>query len=146
MDEGTVANDYLGTSFPLIALLSDRFVEVLRAGGFTGWGTFPVTLTTQGGKAIDGYHGLAVRGRSGPIDGALSESIVLPPPVPGGAAEDGRRGLYFHPETWDGSDVFVPEGSGYVIVTEAVADAMRAAEVTNIDLEVLSGVERPVYR
>jgi len=142
--EGRVAYDFVGTEYVAIKLISDRFVEVLNTGGFTGWATFPVTLAKPG-EAIEGYHGLAVRGRSGPIDDSLSEQIVLPPPVPTGRARSGLRGRYFAPESWDGSDVFVPRDSGWVFMTEAVASALREEEVTNIGLEVLSTMERPVY-
>lgn len=143
--EGSVAYDLVGTEYVAIKLISDHFVEVLSAGGFTGWATFPVTLAKPGGEAIEGYHGLAVRGRSGPIDDSLSEQIVLPAPVPTGRTRSGLRGRYFAPETWDGSDVFVPQDSGWVFVTEPVASALREAEVTNIGLEVLSTMERLIY-
>jgi hypothetical protein len=39
-DEGTRIYDYIGTTWgPGVELVSDRFISVLRGGGFTGWTT-----------------------------------------------------------------------------------------------------------
>lgn len=136
--EGGTAYDFVGTTRVAGKLVSERFVDVLRGDGFSGWSTYPVELPGH-----EGYHGLAVRGRAGPIDNSLSEEITLPPPVPEGRSGPGWRGLYFAPETWDGSDLFVPSGSTFVFMTEGVAQALEREQITNIELSRLSEIERP---
>lgn len=80
-------------------------------------------------------------GRCGPIDDELSPVMVLPPPVPQGEAMPHRIGIRFWPETWDGSDVFSPEGSGWVLVTRDVRDALTDAKITGIELRRITEIE-----
>jgi len=37
-----------------------------------------------------------------------------------------------HPASWDGSDLFCPDGTAHVVVTEAVTKAVTAVGATNI--------------
>jgi hypothetical protein len=67
--------------------------------------------------------------------------MVLPPPVPQGEAMPHRTGIRFWPETWDGSDVFMPEHSGWVLVTQEVRDALIAAKITGIDVNRITEIE-----
>jgi len=134
-DEGSRPHDLVGSTHGPV-LVSDRLLGALH--GVSGWTTYPVAIEGVEG----GYHGLAVTGRAGPVDDALSPRVMLPPPVPEGNALPGRRGLLFRPETWDGSDVFLLGDSTITVVTEAVRDALRAARVTNVALEPITEVER----
>ena len=144
-DEGTRLYDYVGTTWAVLALVSERFIAVLEANGFTGWATYPIEIYDERGHAVPGYHGLAVTGRAGPIDNDLSPVMIVPAPVPGGEALPHRIGMRFWPETWDGSDVFVPDGTAAIFVTEAVRNALVKAKVTNIRLQRITEVELLVY-
>jgi hypothetical protein len=141
-DEGRIACDLVGTTHGRPVLVSDQFVSVLKENGFTGWETFPARLFHTDGSEIEGYHGLAVTGRAGPIDDSLSEEIIIPPPVPQGRARRGLRGACFQPETWDGSDVFVTGGSSAITVTEPVKRVLEKACLTNIRFKRRSEIER----
>jgi hypothetical protein len=55
-----------------------------------------------------------------------------------------RIGLRFAPETWDDSDVFSPEGTAWVLVTEAVRDALMKAKVRNMSLTRITEIEQLV--
>ena len=134
-DEGSEAHDLVGTTHAALMLVSDRLIGTL--GRFCGWTTYPVTIEGQ-----PGYQGLAVTGRAGPVDDALSPRVMLLPPVPEGTAVPGRRGLLFQPDSWDGSDVFVLGDSTITVVTVAVRDALLAARLTNLGLDRLTEVER----
>jgi hypothetical protein len=138
-DEGSRVKDHIGTTWALLHLVSDRFIRALD--GFSGWRTYPVEVYDTGGDLIAGYQGLAVSGRCGPIDDELSPVMVLPPPVPQGAAMPHRIGIRFWPETWDGSDVFMPENTGWVLVTQEVRDALTAAKITGIELDRITEIE-----
>lgn len=139
--QGRVPHDVLGTTYGVLTLISEKFRSVLQDSGFTGWATFPVAVVVDG-SPLPGYHGLAVTGRCGAIDDDLSERVIVPPPVPGGAAMPHLRGLCWSPESWDGSDLFMAENYSGVFVVERVKQALEAAEITNVAFERLSEVER----
>jgi hypothetical protein len=48
-----------------------------------------------------------------------------------------RVGLYFEPELWDGSDFFVPDNMGTIIVTERVRAALTSGKITNAEITPL---------
>ena len=140
---GRKPHDMIGTTRAALKLVSDRFLEVLREHGFSGWATFPARVVLDGEHELGGYHGFAVAGRCGPIDDRLSEEVTLPPPVPEGRPTPGLRGLCFQPETWDGSDFFASEAGGAMIfVVERVKDAFEHAGLTNVAFERLTEIER----
>jgi hypothetical protein len=53
-----------------------------------------------------------------------------------------RPRLYFNPDTWDGSDVFVSEdGSRWLLVTEKVAGAWSRARIANVSIEPIGQIK-----
>jgi hypothetical protein len=132
----------IGTTYGLPVLVSERFLDVLREHGFTGWTTFPVRVFLHDGSELKGYSGFAVTGRAGPIDDSLSEEVILPPLVPSGRARPGLRGACFAPESWDGSDFFACGDSSAITVTETVRQALEAARLSNVAFKRLSEIER----
>ena len=76
---------------------------------------------SKDGDRLQGYVGLSIRGRCGPIDDSLSERV--PKQYPGGVFPV-LKGMYFDPATWDGSDVFTVKGRASFI---CVLDSVRAA-------------------
>jgi hypothetical protein len=119
-----------------VKIVSPRFVEVLRAGDFSGWTTFPIGVIGRLSEELREHRGLAVTGRSGPPDRSREERVVLPPPVPNGEAMPHRLGL--HPQDWDGSDLFVPEGTTHICVSERVRDAVARARLTGVEFTRLT--------
>jgi hypothetical protein len=140
-DEGRRLYDFVGTTHAVLDLVSDRFVAVLRDSGFSGWATYKVEIYDEAGQLVPGYHGLAATGSCGPIDDSLSPVMPVPPPVPEGETLPHRIGLRFHPETWDGSDVFIPAGTAHLMVTDSVQKALVKAKLTNIRLDRITEVE-----
>jgi hypothetical protein len=140
--EGDRADDFVGTPNASIRLVSERFIAVLRGHRFTGWTTFLIRARLDERHALEGYAGLAVTGRCGPIDDALSEEIMISPRGPSGRPMPGLRGICWQPDTWDGSDIFAPEGSARICVVEDVKVALEHAGVTNVEFRQLSDVER----
>ena len=127
---GSIARDLVSTGLTPLLLISNRVVELLR--DFTGWTTYPVELYGKNGELIPGYNGLAVTGRCGPIDDGQSKRRICAPPVPQGRWSRKWFGLYFDQDSWDGADIFVPEGTGITVVVERVKEAMERALVTNV--------------
>jgi hypothetical protein len=140
-DAGTRAYDLVGTTWGGILLVSDRVISALEEHHFTGWRAYTVALFDSRGAAIDGYSGLAVTGRCGPVEDGLSPLMPVPPRGPGGSVVMARIGLRFVPDTWDGSDLFVPDETGLVFVTQAVRDALCAIKVTNMNFTRITEVE-----
>jgi len=138
---GGKPRDILGTGHAALFLVSDSFVAVLRAQHSIGWTTFPVEIRTKAGRTLGGYQGFGVTGRCGPLDQSKPASVILPPLSEKGRAVAGRRGIYFDPSTWDGSDVFVPATGGYVFVLEHVRDAMQRARLSNVTFDRATEVE-----
>lgn len=139
--EGRRLLDVVGTTYAFLKLVSPRFIAVLEDHRFRGWTPVPVELDVRGG---DGYAVLAVTGRAGPIDDALSERITIPAPVPQGEAGPGLRGLFFRRDTWDGSEVFTSQDRASIFVTPTVKEALETAGITGAEFERLSDIERPL--
>lgn len=116
--------DVIWTGIAAPVLISDRVVNLLSRARAGGWNTYEVALHGKGGEAIGGYHGyhgLSVHGRCGEIDN--SRSVEVPKVYPAGVFPV-WRGLYFDPETWDGSELFMSAGSeGWVFVVDEVKQA-----------------------
>ena len=135
--------DLIWTTFAVVFLISERVRELLESAEVTGWKTFPFEVTDRVRSSVPGYHGFAVTGRCGPFDPSKSQMVIKPPPVPRGRAAPYRKGLYFDPGTWDGSDVFCSEdGSGTVVVTQRVQELFQRHKVTNVRFKRLVDVER----
>lgn len=132
--------DVIWTGFAAPLLISDRIVDLLKEIGARGWSTYNVRLSGKHGEAITGYSGLSVHGRCGPIDN--SKSIEIARRFPGGIFPS-WKGLYFEPQTWDGSHTFMSTGKeGWIFVVDKVKDAFEKANVKNIDFRRLDEVER----
>lgn len=145
ISEGDRLSDFIGTTLsPKIRLVSYRVASLFRACKFRGWRTYEASLLARDKLRAgdDGLYILGITGRSGPIDDALSERVIFPPPVPAGEPTPGLKGWFFDPATWDGSDLFRPEGSDAVVVTERVRDQLAALPTTNVTFERLDQVEQ----
>jgi hypothetical protein len=133
-------SDLIGTTFAVPLLVSERVIALLRDEGFTGWSTYDVDLVGHDGAPIPGYYGLAIHGRCGPIDYDKSEEI--PTITPGGVSSH-WFGLYFDPDTWDGSDLFMSEdNSGFKFVVDEVKRAFEKAKIKNVEFTNLAEIER----
>lgn len=118
--------DVVWTTTSTFLVLGPKVIETLKIEGFTGWSTFPVSLFLANGELAEGYGGLAISGRCGPLDHTRGERITI-------TGMPGYRGFWFDPSDWDGSDVFMPRGkSWFRIVTERVKEAIEGAGFENI--------------
>lgn len=120
-------SDIIWTTFAVSLLVSERVITILRNSGFTGWSTYPVELFGQDGALIPGYYGFSIYGRCGSID--ESKAVQIPRIFPGGVFPV-WLGLYFDPDTWDGSDLFMPgDNWGSIFVTEEVMWTLKKAKI-----------------
>lgn len=133
--------DLMATGIPGRYLLSNRVVEALHNGKFTGWTTYPVAITNKTGGPILGYHGFSITGRCGPRDASRSEKVRKQ--YRGGVSWE-LKGLYFDEKSWDGSDIFMPQGTAYICMREAVHDAIAALKPENIKFRRLTEITAPL--
>jgi hypothetical protein len=102
-------------------------IDLLVSEGLTGWSTYEVEVFDRDGEVLSDYVGFTVTGRVGPL-----------------AEPEGDPARFvFDPVTWDGSDFFRPSNSGNEFITARARAAFRAANVRNIQIEPLTGAERP---
>ena len=103
--------DVISTGYAGLYLYSDKFVNLLRTHECTGWKCYPVKIYSRYGQSINGYNGVSITGRCGPLINDQSQLVIGEPRVPGAPASKFWLGLYFDPENWDGSGIFSPDSS-----------------------------------
>jgi len=124
-------------------LISDRMKDAFEENNLTGWKCFPIRLLNKKGEVIEGYRGLTITGRCGPIDNWKSE-VVYKRLIPNGPIGKYYLGLHVGLDEWDESDFFLPKGSYGTIVTSTAAEVIRSSKLTNIQLTNLAEIETPV--
>ena len=127
-------------STDLTICISPRFIGVLRAARLTGWNTVSVSIENEDHFGLGGYAAVTISGRC-QIDPSLSRWEIKPPPVPEGEARRTRMGVYFSPDSWDGSDLFIGQGSTLIIVTDRARKAIESSGITNVAFEALADIE-----
>jgi hypothetical protein len=136
---GGSPKDIIWTSHGVPMIVSQRVIDVLTEAGISGWGTYPVRVLDRAGNEVEGYFGLQVTGRCGPIDPSRSE--VIHRRFPGGIFPQ-LKGFYFDPASWDGSDVFVAEKEHHgIFVTERARIALQKARIRNVRFRAASSIE-----
>ncbi len=140
MGRAKPAEQVMWTTYSAPIIIADSVVHLLRSHGFTGWSLYEVSVHDKQGQLVPGYHGLAVTGRCGDIDWA--KGVEVPRILPAGIFPV-WKGLFFDPESWDGSDFFMPAQSvGYVLVVEEVKKAFERAKIKNVSFTPLDQFER----
>lgn len=134
--------DVVSAGYGLLYAFSEKVVKLLQANNITGCRFYPITINDH--KDLN-YYLLSVTGRCGTFDISKSkviETIEYPESViqnsdiviPKGKFSI-MKGFHFPLESWDGSDFFIPEGGGDIIVTERVKILLEKHKVTNVVME-----------
>ena len=135
-------SDLIWTTSAVLVFASKRLVSRLEEAGIRGWITYQIRLRGKRGEVIDGYRGLAINGRCGPIDN--ERSVKVSKRYPAGDSPV-WKGLYFEPATWDGSDMFMPRNhSGWVFVSARARSVFEDSGVTNVVCTDAEEIERSV--
>jgi predicted aspartyl protease len=139
--DGDKLQDVLDTGWSSLYLISDKMKAVLEENEITGWKTFAVKVFDRKEQEIKGYHGLSITGKCGPVDYNKSTEIIEKQLVPNGPVVRYGKGLYVGLDEWDSSDIFIPEKSGWIVVTKRTAEALKKNKLANIKLENLAEIE-----
>jgi hypothetical protein len=138
---GSQAGDFIWTTSVSPVAVHERVLQAFEAAGITGWATYPVEVYTVKDDRLPGYHGLAITGRCGPLDRSMSTPVD---PVVSQFGFQRWRGLHWLAETWDGSDLFLPEQASFKICTARVAQLLKRMKARNIRLEPTSDVAQTI--
>ena len=132
----------MGTTDTL-RLISSRLQDTLSKEGITGWVTCPVELQDRMGEIIPNYAVLGTTGRCGPLLNSRSRRVTRTN-YAGTGLMDVWLGYYFDEESWDGSDMFRPEGTRMTIVTKRTKGVIESIKATNIEFKPILEIERLV--
>jgi hypothetical protein len=138
--KGTKYYDLLEAGYVGMYVISDRMKQLLEKEKIAGWSTYDVEVYGSMNERIDGYHGLAVSGRCGPLDNSKCERVTKQ--RDNGVAYQTWLGFYFDIDTWDKSDIFVPDGTIFKVVTEKFRSLVISNKLTNVSFDRLTEVER----
>ena len=120
---GKRMRDILDTRYPPLYLISDRFKKILEESDITGWESYPIALFDKKGNRVEGYNGFSITGRAGKM-GKFDQL-----PLECGYSAD-ADGYYFDVETWDGSDLFITEGSWHIIANDRFIKVLVDNKIT----------------
>jgi len=133
---GSERADVLWTDSGLVCI-GERFVRTLTVHMVSGWQTREAEVRSRAGRAMPGYSVLVVRGRSGLLDCSQSEPLAT-------LSEKGRGTAYLgarvSPDSWDGSDMFVPGEEGPILVTDRTRRVFENAGIGNVVLRPLAAL------
>lgn len=130
---GAKASDLVWATEIWPLFINERVEALLQEHGFTGWGTYPVELRGKSGEPIPGYRGLSIHGRCGKIRHRRSSTVTVQYPA---RKARRRKGLFFDPDSWDGSDIFLPSsGELFKFVVGDVKRAFEKAKIRNVYFE-----------
>ncbi|CAN5436611.1 hypothetical protein BH10BAC6_BH10BAC6_12500 [soil metagenome] len=113
--KGTRWKDVVKFTNPFNIAVSAAFKKVLDDNGFSGWKAIELDILDDPDR---GYFCLQVVGRSGPVDRPEVAGYV--------------DGMKFDHQTWDGSDIFIPDGTVTILCTKRVRDAFVSTKLTKL--------------
>ena len=120
-------------------------IRYLSDSNIKGWSTYPVRVLDHSDRAVLGYAGLAVTGRCAWVGFDRREEAPAWTPNAGDGMTPDFVGLQFPQESWDGTDIFVGEGSKFrwpwIVVNQRIYDLLKKNKVTNYELRPLGRVE-----
>jgi hypothetical protein len=119
VDEGSIFMDLVGFQDVSNIAISRNFKDLLINFEANGFCLYQISI--KGREFI--YYGLQVIGRCG---------ALIHPKEPGF-----YTGVKFDLDSWDGSDIFSPEGASLLFCTEKIAMEIEKAKLTNVGIRCL---------
>lgn len=139
-----ISGDVIWSSLVAPVVVHSRVVDLLAEAKISGWSTYAVKVSSDTGETVPGYVGLAIHGRCAVQD--LSRSEIVLKEYPGGWSP-AFRGHFFAQESWDGSDLVMPDAydksraSCHRFATDRARRVFRKAKVSNLAFTPLSEVQ-----
>ena len=126
--------DFLNIGSASFGPVSDRVINLLRDGGFTGWDSYPVEVYLKDGSKLDGYQGLMVTGSCGALNPSIPEPIDVVGYYWEGVSWPFLKGFPLDIASWDGTDIFRPDDLSVIIISRRLRDAFKQAKISNVNL------------
>lgn len=136
--------DILNPSSVSLYIVSQKLIELLKQNSISGWELFPTKILDKQGNEVSNYNGLSITGKCGAPNYSLSHTYIKQL-VPNGIKQKYYRGLHIGFDKWDGSDLFIPEGTLNIVMTKKVMNIIRHHKITNINLQSLADYEIPEF-
>lgn len=115
--------------------IHNDLLDILRKNEISGWSAIPVTIESKNGIKNSSFSALKIHGRANAIDYLESDVVFVQTPRGRSAS---FKGLYFEPESWDGSDLFMSRSDNYgkstafVYASKKLVEIFKKAKVKNI--------------
>jgi hypothetical protein len=123
VDEGKKFYDILWLQDVFNFSISNRIHSALIQAGITGWRSYPLQIDGRDQE----YWGIQVIGKAGSPIRPVEIGFTI--------------GLNFDPSTWDGSDMFLMQGTYFTLFSERLHDLLVKLKTTNLKLEETSTME-----
>lgn len=137
---GNKMMDILDTGWPSLYLISDKCKELLSQNNISGYLTYSINLTDKNKNKINGYSGLSIKGLSKSYS-ICKDKVVYKKFVDDGLEYKYYRGIKFDEYGWDGSDIFLTEGSFEIFSTKKLVDLFNKNGITNFKSEAISEID-----
>ena len=125
--------DFLSTGYAgSVYAVSEKVVDVLSSNNITGWKTYPVEVYDRNENYIGGYYGFTITGRCLALKPSLAEPYVKQYP---GGPYNTYKGNPLNLDYWDGSDIFLLQGTRFQFVSKKVKNIIKINKLTNICFE-----------
>ena len=125
--------DFLSTGYAgSVYAVSEKVVDVLSSNNITGWKTYPVEVYDRNENYIGGYYGFTITGRCLALKPSLAEPYVKQYP---GGPYNTYKGHPLNLDYWDGSDIFLLQGTTFQFVSKKVKNIIKKNKLTNICFE-----------
>lgn len=122
IDQGKKFYDILRLQDSANFAVSERIHNLLIQEGITGWRSYPLAIEGSDEK----YYGMQITGRAGSPLASIPVGFI--------------EGLDFERSTWDGSDMFLLEGTLFTLFTQRVRDLLVKHKTSNLELDEISTV------
>ncbi len=122
--------DMIETQWPAMYLVSEKFRSFWNENQFVGAFFYDVIIKNAKGAVPEGYMGLSIVGRCGPID--YKKCDVFEVENENGITYKVYQDLPIDEADWDRSDIFMPIDTFQIFVSEKVALAVKKAQLTGI--------------
>ncbi|MEQ9263610.1 MAG: hypothetical protein RLN81_00190 [Balneolaceae bacterium] len=139
--QGSRIKDYIPTTYVSLHLFSNKIFEELEKNNFSGFRKVPINLKDGNSNNIEGYSLLTVTGKCGKTFKDEKTIQTLPPITEFGKAMDHYIGIFFDVDTWDGSDFFMPEETGFIFFTERVKEVLLKLNISNLTITNIKDIE-----
>ena len=130
---GKHPQDVVWTSLIGVIAMHEKVFKLMENNDISGWKKYPVNVYDRYGKLYDDFAGISVTGKSGPLDWSGSQRVQVLTKSKGSSPLYDLIGATIEHEYWDGSDIFMPEGTTYLLATERLVEILKNINVRNID-------------